>query len=73
MTSDLTPFSRGNPNIPILTVDQREAACILREKAWSVERIGRVLGVSTTTAWQTTRHVIAPRQRKVRKATRAAS
>lgn len=62
-------FSSLGSRTPTLTYEQEQYACYLRSQAWSVERIGDALGVSTATAWRITRSVPKPKRRKVRKAT----
>jgi IS30 family transposase len=63
----------SDPRIPKLTYEQERHAERLREQAWSLERIARELGVSAATICRVMqrRGVAAPRQRKVRKASRA--
>ena len=60
----------GNPTEQLLDIDQEAAAVILRGHAWSLQRIGDVLGVDGDTIGRLMRQrgVPAPRQRKVRRA-----
>lgn len=57
-----------------LTYDQEDAAIMLRQRAWSLERIAAVLDCSAMTISRvmSDKGVVAPRQRKVRRAPRRA-